>query len=163
MFFRSGKAQILGIIMLVVGGVLSMQGWSYADAAKREATAVGAITKESCGRSCTYVYVFKLNDVSIEDQSSTCNTALTQQGCRAGAPVLVYYDPEDPTENALEEFRAASRARGFMGIWMISCGLILIGANFILNRTSKDSEEPDDPNGPDRSGESEVLHIAPGE
>jgi hypothetical protein len=163
MFFRSGKAQILGIIMLVVGGVLSMLGWSYADAAKREATAVGVIKQVNCGRGCTYAYVFKFNDVSIEDQSSTCNTALTQQGCKVGAPVLVYYDPEDPTENALEEFRAASRARGFMGIWMISCGLILIGVNFILNKTSKGAEEPDDRDGSERSGESDVLHIAPGE
>lgn len=163
MFFQSAKAQILGIFLLVVGGVLLMLGWSYADAAKREATAVGTITQVSCGRSCTYAYVFKFNNVSIGDDTSTCRTALTRRGCKVGAPVLVYYDPENPTETALQEFGAAGRGRIFMGIWMLSCGLILIGINSFLNREGKDPEEPEDLDESEQSGQSDAIHIAPGE
>ena len=133
------------------------------DAAKREATTVGTISRKDCGRTCTYVYVFKVNDVKIQDDTSTCRTALTSAGCAVGAPVLVYYDRERLSVTALQEFGFASRGRLFMGVWMASCGLLLIGLNSFLNRKGANPEESEEPDESDGDNRSDVLHIAPGE
>jgi hypothetical protein len=161
MWFRSSKSLVLAVILIGIGFVQLMMGLSYMQVSKREASTVGTVTRVDCGRSCTYAYTFEVNEVRIRDDSSTCDTALTRAGCKVGAPVLVYYDPQNLSETMPEEFGAASRERYFMGGWMAGCGLLLIGLNFILKKTLKDSEEPEerDKSGPD--DESEVLSIAP--
>jgi len=149
--------------MIVVGGALFMFGWTYADAARREATVVGRISGRDCGRTCNYDYVFRFNSVNIQDRTNTCKTALTNEGCKVGAPVLVYYDPEDASVSALQEFGAAARGRMFMGAWMVVCGLVLLGVYFILNRAGGGSGEAQDPDDGTKSVGSGVLHVAPGE
>jgi len=152
---------LLAKVFIVVGCVLLFFGWTYWDVAKREATMIGTISRVDCGRGCTFVYIFKVNGIKIQDDSSTCHTALTPRGCNVGAPVLVYYDPQHLSETMLEEFGAASRERYFMGVWMVGCGLLLIGLYFILKKVRKGSEEPDEPDESRRNGESDVIHIAP--
>jgi len=163
MFSRSWKSLLLAKVLILVGCVLLFFGWTYGDAAKREARTVGTITRVDCGRSCTYVYIFKANDVRIQGDSSTCHTALTHEGCKVGAPVLVYYDPQHLSETMLEEFGAASRERYFIGTWMVASGLALIGVYFILKKGVKDPEKPDEPDESGRNGEPDVLHVVPGE
>jgi hypothetical protein len=163
MFFRSWKSLVLAKIVIVVGCVLLFWGWTDADAAKREATAAGTISNVSCGRGCTYEYIFRVNGVRIEDDSDTCHTALTTEGCNVGAPVLVYYDPEHLSNSKLEEFGVLSRERYFMGIWMVSCGLFLIGLYFILQKFGKNSDDEEEPCEGDGDDKSDVLHVVPGE
>lgn len=158
--FRSAQLQILGIILILVGGFQLLSGLSYADVARREATTVGTISRVDCGRTCTFVYVFKINGVGIQDDTNTCRTSLSPQRCRVGAPVLVYYDPENVSQTLLQDFRAASRGRIFFGIWMVSCGLLLMGLRLILDKREKNSSEIEQRENP---GEDEVLHVAPGE
>ena len=62
----------------------------------------------------------------------------------------------------LREFGAASSEWYFMGGWMVSCGLLLIGLNFIMNKFGKDVEESHDSNAGDRTDEEPVLHVTPG-
>ena len=140
MFVRSAKSVVLAVILIAVGGFQLIWGLTYSDAAERETSTVGSLSNVQCGRGCTYTYVFTVNDVKIVDDSNTCKTPLTSRGCKNGAPVRVYYDPEDFSTNLLEEFAAAGRARIFMGVWMLSCGLILIGVNFLLNRKNADPD-----------------------
>lgn len=165
MFFRSEKSPLLAAVLILVGLFQLTSGLTYAGAAKREASTVGLLSSVQCGRTCTYAYVFTVNDVKISDDSSTCKTPLTSRGCRKGAPVRVYYDPEDLSTNFLEEFHLAARGRIFFGTWMISCGLLLICLYFILNKFGKNSEDagdPDQDNGnSDVAGESDVLHVTP--
>lgn len=157
--FRLAQLQILAIIMILVGGFQLVSGLTYADAAKREATTVGTILRVDCGRSsCTYVYVFEINGVRIQDDTTTCRTALSQQRCKVGTPVLVFYDSENVSGTLLQEFGEASRQRIFFGIGMISCGLLFVVVKFFLERrkVSDDSDEAD----PSADAEdSDVLHV----
>lgn len=107
--------------------------------------------------------MFPVDQLKVFDESNTCDTALSLQGCKTGEPVRVYYDPYDLSVTNLEEFSAAARGRLFFGTWMVSCGLILIGLYFILNRVGKNSGKPDDLDGNDGKGETDVLHVAPDE
>jgi hypothetical protein len=163
MFFRSPVSLLLAAILLLVGSVQFFLGWSYADAAKGEATAIGAITYITGGKGgSTYNYEFEIEGVKLEQDSGTCQTPLTPQGCKVGAPVLVYYAHTPVLETRLQEFGAASREKYFKGGSMAGCGLFLIGFYLILKKTGKDSEEPDEPDEGGSKNEPEVLHIVPG-
>jgi hypothetical protein len=164
MFFRSPKSLLLAAILLVVGSAQFFLGWTYADAAKGEATATGTITYITGGRGgSTYNYKFEIDGVKLEQDSGTCQTPLTPQGCKVGAPVLVYYAHIPVLETRLQEFGAASREKYFMGGWMAGCGLLLIGLYLILKKAEKGSEEPDEPDESGRKNEADVLHIVSGE
>jgi hypothetical protein len=153
----------LAIICMVVGGVQFMMGWSYAEASKREATAVGALVRVTHGRSSTYVFQFRLNGALIRGDTSTCRTALTAAGCSTGASVLVYYDPDQTAGPMLQEYGAAGRARIFMGGWMLFFGLILITWGFFFRSRGGDTQSSGEQDDEGNDGERDVLHIAPGE
>jgi hypothetical protein len=162
MFFRSPMSLLLSIILIVVGSVHFFLGWRYGVAAKSEATAIGTISYITGGRSTTYDYAFEIDGVKLIQDCGTCRTALTPQGCKVGARVLVYYAHLPVLETRLQEFGEASREKYFMGAWMVGCGLLLVGAYFILKKTGKDSEESDESDENVRNDEPDVLHIAPG-
>jgi hypothetical protein len=159
MSFLSWRFLLAGPVLTAVGCGMLVYAWTYADAGKREAATVGTITDVVHGRSSTYYYTFNVNGVRIADSSSTCKTALTEQRCKEGAQVLVYYDPEHLSTNELQEFRAASRERFFGGGWMTGIGLLMLGLLFWTKRKGADLEETD-ADEPDEK--SEVLHITPG-
>jgi len=164
MFFRSPVSLLLAIILVIVGSVHLFLGWTHGAAAKSEATTIGTISYISGGRGSTYSYVFEINGVRLIQDSGTCRTALTSQGCRVGAQVLVYYAHLPVLETRLEEFGAASREKYFMGAWMVGCGLILIGVYFIQKKAGKESSgETDEPDESGDNNESDVPHIAPGQ
>jgi hypothetical protein len=163
MIFRSGALILAAAALIVVGCVQLIKGWSYADAAKREASTVGTITRVSCGRSCVYFYVFTVNDVRIADESNTCKTPLSSEGCKKGAPARVYYDPNDLSVTLLEELGAGARGRLFMGTWMVSCGLVLLGWRFVASKMRRGSRKSGVEDDESSSDEPDAIHIAPGE
>jgi hypothetical protein len=143
MYFRSWRFLLLAKILIVIGGVLLFFGWTYADAAKREATTVGTISGVINGKGSTYQYSFKVNGVTIHDDTGTCRTDFTPQGCQQGAQVLVHYDRDHISRSMLEDFGAASRQRLFIGGWMVCCGGLLIGLYFVFNRKESGPKEPE--------------------
>jgi Protein of unknown function (DUF3592) len=163
MIFRSGALILAAAALIVVGGVQLVKGWGYADAAKREASTVGTITSVSCGRSCLYTYVFTVNDVRIADDSSTCNTPLSSEGCKKGASAQVYYDPNDLSVNLLEELGRGGRARLFFGTWMVSCGLVLLGLRFVVSKMRRGSRKSGVEDDESSNDEPEAIHIVPSE
>jgi hypothetical protein len=164
MFFRSPVSLLLAAILLLVGSVQLFQGWSYADAAKGEATAIGAITYITGGRGgSTYDYKFEIEGVKLEQDSGTCQTPLTPQGCKVGAPVLVYYAHTPVLETRRQEFGAASREKYFMGGWMVFCGLLLIGLHFLFRRALASPDEAEDTDDDKLDDGPEIVHVVPGE
>lgn len=161
MFFRSSKAILLAIILMVVGGAQFLMGLSYEEASKREATTVGTLVRAEHGRTSTYEYQFKMNGVSIRDSSDTCRTALSPAGCKVGAPVLVYYDPEQVAGTQLQEYGVAGRGKIFFGVWMMISGLFVIGLYFLLNRVTTDQSTSEATDEDQRGNESEAIHITP--
>jgi hypothetical protein len=108
MFFRSPLSLLLAAILIVFGSVQLFFGWSYGEAAKSEATAIGVITYMSDGRDSYYNYAFEINGVKLQQDCGTCRTALSPLGCKVGAPVLVYYAHTPVLETRLQEFGAVS-------------------------------------------------------
>ena len=163
MFFLSSKSIGLAVLVLVIGGVQLLIGWTYLDVSKRELSTVGTLVSVHHGRGSSYEYVFRVNDVSIRDDSGTCKTALTPAGCIKGATVLVYYDREQATRSQLQEFGVAGREKIFWGTSMVSIGLLLIVLHFVFKRAlaSPDESEATDV---DKSGDAaEVIRIIPPE
>ncbi len=164
MFFQSRRSLILAAILIVVSSVQFFLAWSYADAAKGEATAIGTITYITSGRGgSTYDYKFEIDGVKLQQDSGTCQTPLTPQGCKVGAPVLVYYAHTPVLETRLQEFGAARREKLFMGSWLAFCGLLLIGLHFLFKRALKSPDESEDAD-IDKPGDiAEEIHVVPHE
>jgi hypothetical protein len=135
----------------------------YADAAKREATAIGTVNAISGSKGSTYHYVFKIDGVQLQGQSGSCHTPLTSQTCDVGAKVLVYYIRTPALETRLQEFGDASREMLFTCVCLNLGGLLLIVMHFILNRKGGDSDESEDTDKSGPSEEPEELHIVPRE
>jgi hypothetical protein len=161
MYFRSSKSILLAALLIVVGTVQLMMGWSYTEVSGREDTTVGTLIRVFHGKGSTYEFSFKVNGVTIQDGTGTCRTALTPSGCTEGAAVLVYFDPERVTGALLEEFGAAGRGKIFFGSWMVACGLLLTGLHFFFKRAlaSPDESEETDYDKPDDGPE--VIHVVP--
>ena len=163
MFLESRISLVAAAILVLVGSVQSVSSRKYADAAKREATAVGRLTYVFTGRNAsTYDYVFTRNDFKTESESSSCHTSLSLQGCSLGAPVMVYYDPGQIVETTLQEYGEIGREKLFFGICMILGGAALTIFHFVLLRmegNSDDSGKLDSSPG----GEPDTLQITPGE
>ena len=162
-FFRSPKAVVLAIILMGVGIFQLLIGWSYIGDSKKEASTVGRLVRVHHGKGSTYVYVFAVNGLRIEDDSSTCSTPLTSSGCEVGAAVLVYYNRDKLSETLLEEFGAAGRGKIFFGAWMAGASLLLFGLHFIFSRFLKSPDESDDVDSDAPVNEPEILHVVPGE
>jgi hypothetical protein len=135
----------------------------YADAAKREATAIGSVYAIGGSKSSTYYYVFKIDGVEHRGKSGSCHTSLTSLGCSVGAKVLVYYTLTPALETRLQEFGDASREMLFTCVCLNVGGLLLIVMHFILNRKGDDSDESEDTYESGPSEEPEELHIVPRE
>lgn len=162
MFFQSWRSLILAILLIGIGCIQLFYSREYADAAKREVSTVGRLTYVSRGKSSTFEYSFEVNGFTTGSISGKCRTALTPQGCKEGAQVIVYYDPEHRSPPMLEEFGAASRERLFFGSLMVICGFLLIGFYFILKRVVGDPEESEETDESKNNDEPDVLHIVPG-
>jgi Protein of unknown function (DUF3592) len=171
-FLRTEKSTVLAAILVVFGSYELVRGSIYTKAAKRELTAVGTITDVHHGKGGpSYQYVFYFNGERIEDESGTCKTPLTPQGCREGATVRVYYDPEDLSVTQLDEFGADGRGRLFVGFLCAASGTLLIGLYLALNKWWPDtdgsdyrddeSDSRDEQAGRKSGDEPDDLHIVP--
>lgn len=163
MFFRSWKSLLLSKILIIIGCAFLFFGFTYRDAAKREASTVGQITSVHCGRGCTYSYVFIVDGIKILDDSQTCHTPLTPQGCVRGALVRVYYDRTHLSENMLEEFGAASRENLVPGVGLVLFGIFLIALYFMIKRAEGSSSDSPDPDRDLDNSRPDVIHVVPGE
>ena len=163
MFFLSSKSIGLAILLIVIGGIQLLMGWTYMGVSKHEASTVGRLVGVRHGRGTAYEYVFRVNDLLIRDDSGTCKTALTPEGCIKGATVLVYYDRENVAETLLQEFGAAGRGKIIFGTCMASIGLLLIGLHFVFKKALASPDESEEL-GVDKPGDlPEVIHIVPPE
>lgn len=174
MFLRTEKSTVLAAILLVFSSYELIRGSIYTKAAKRELTTVGTITNVHYGKGGpSYRYVFYLNGERIKDESGTCKTPLTPQGCREGAAVQVYYDPNDLSVTQLHEFGADGRSRLIVGSLCATSGVLLIGLYLALNKWWPDTDGSDYRDGESSSGDEEMerrssdrtddFHIAPHE
>ena len=174
MFLRTEKSTVLAAILVIFGSYELIRGSIYAKAAKRELTTVGVITDVHYGKGGpSYQYVFYFNGEPIKDESGTCKTPLTPQGCREGAAVRVYYDPNDLSVTQLDEFGADGRSRLIVGSLCATSGILLIGLYLALNKWWPDTDGSDYRDGESGSGDEEMerrssdqpddFHIAPHE
>jgi hypothetical protein len=155
---QSGRLLILSIMLLIGGCIELIMGWSDHDAAKRETTAAGTVTRVYHGKGTTYYYSFKVDGVEIADSASECRTALTSLGCIQGAGVLVYYDKENPSNSKLQEFSIAGTGQMFWGLSLAAASALL----FFLSKRTNDGDQSDGLI-EDRNNDSpEDLHITPG-
>ena len=127
MFFRLRGALLAVGILVSIGLVKYFYAWKYAEAAKREATAVGVIIYVTGGKGGSYNYEFQIDGVRLIQDSDTCQTALTPQGCKVGSSVLVYYSHLPVLIARLQEFGAASRETFAWGSFFVLDGLLLFG------------------------------------
>jgi hypothetical protein len=162
MFFRSWRARLCGIVLILVGCGFLAVSWIDQNAASQETTTTGVITKVYYGKSTSYDYIFQVNGVSIKDDAGSCHTPLSPQGCVSGAPVLVYYDPKHLSMSMLQEIGSAAREKLFFGLWMTGFGLFLVALYLILKKNDGEGEDSEEEHESDRNDESEVLHVVPG-
>jgi hypothetical protein len=106
--------------------------------------------------------MFTVDGIRYQDDGDTCLTPISQQGCKEGAPVLVYYDREHLSRSRLQEFRTASREKLFFGEWATGIGLLMLGLHFWIKRNGSNSEDSEGPDTDEPGEESEVLHVTPG-
>jgi len=111
------------------------------------------------GRTTTYEYVFKIGQVQLYGDNSSCHTALSSNGCKVGAPVLVYYAHLPVLETRLQEFGEAGRDKLLTCIWMISSGFLMIALFFVFKRTGGSDESEDTHE--NLSEAPDDLHIVP--
>lgn len=105
MFFESRGSLIVAAILVVAGCFQSVSSRKFAEAARREASAVGMITYVSGGRGQSYYFGFVVNGYRRSGLSASCHTPLSYNGCAVGAPVRVYYDPAQIVETTLQRVR----------------------------------------------------------
>jgi hypothetical protein len=171
-FLRTEKSTVLAAILVVFGSYELIRGSIYTMAAKRELATVGTITDVHYGKGGpSYQYVFYFNGERIKDESGTCKTALTPRGCREGAVVRVYFDPNDLSVTQLDEFGADGRSRLIVGTLCAASGILLIGLYLALNKWWPDTDGSDYRDGESNSEDEEPerkssdqpddLHIVP--
>lgn len=163
MFFESRGSLIVAAILIMAGCYQTFSSHSFADAAGREASAVGVITYVSGGRGTSYYFKFFANGHQRLGESFSCHTPLSNNGCGVGASVRVYYDPAQIVETTLQEYGDRARGMLFVGVCFILAGLVVVVLHLIFSRMEKDSDgddEPDEPYGADRS-EDTPLHVTP--
>jgi hypothetical protein len=161
MISQSAASLVAAGALVLMGCIQLLLGWRYAEAAKQESTAVGVITYIVGDRwGDTYDYAFEIDGVKLQQDSGVCRTALSPQGCKVGASVLVYYAHLPVLRTRLQEFGSASREKSFFGVCWIACGLLFFGMQFLSKRGVKESKESDETLRSDELGE---FQIAPGE
>ena len=83
-----------------LGAVLAIHGWMKdGEVAKRERTVLGTITAHQPANHNRYGYTFSLNGQSYSGWETP-----RKEEPLIGQLVTVYYDPADPTQNALTDF-----------------------------------------------------------
>ena len=163
MFLESRVAVIVGIILILVGAFKASSSRQYADAAHREVIVKGTITYVSGGKNPRYDYEFTRNGFKTQGESLSCHSAQSPQGCRTGAPVLVYYDPGQIVETTLEEYGQIGREKLFLGICLIIVGFLLAVLHFVLKRMEAAPDSSETLTDSDAVAGSEDLHVAPRE
>ena len=108
-FFRSRGTLLIAGFLISLGCMQFFFSRRYADAAKRESTAIGTVYAMSGSKGSTYNYLFEIDSVQLQGQSASCHTPLTLQTCGVGAKVLVYYVRTPALETRLQDFGDASR------------------------------------------------------
>lgn len=163
MFFRSGRAVVLAIILIGVGGFQLVKGLYYREVSRREAATVGILLYVYHGKSSTYDYRYEVNGVAIRDESGSCKTALSPAGCVVGAPVRVYYDRDQVTETLLQEFGAASREKISFGCFMLGGGFLLLVLYPIAKKFLSGPDESPDIDVDTPAVGPEIIHVVPDE
>ena len=153
-FFRSRGTLLIAGFLISLGCMQFFFSRRYADAAKRESTAIGTVYAMSGSKGSTYNYLFEIDSVQLQGQSASCHTPLTLQTCGVGAKVLVYYVRTPALETRLQDFGDASREVLFTCVCLNVGGLLLIVMHFVLNRKGGDSDESEDT---DESGGGRLL------
>ncbi len=158
-FFRSRGTLLIAGFLISLGCMQFFFSRRNADLSKREATVVGMVYAITGSKGSTYNYVFKIDGVQHQDESGSCRTALTWQGCNVGGKVLVYYVHTPALETRLQDFVDAAREMLFTSVCLTISGLVLIVVHFVLKKTENDSDESEDTGESARSDETEGLHI----
>jgi hypothetical protein len=97
------------VLPWTLGAILSIYQWNVdRGIVRREQTAPGVITAHEPENHNRFGYVFNVNGKSFAGWESP-----TKDELRIGLSVLVYYDPLDPSKNALTRFE--DRALNSMG------------------------------------------------
>jgi hypothetical protein len=92
---------ILVVLPWTIGAILLIYQWKVdRGVATREQATRGVITAHEPANHNRYGYVF-----SVNGQSLTVWERPGKDGLKIGQEVLVYYDPLNPSTNALTEFR----------------------------------------------------------
>ncbi|MBV9155792.1 MAG: DUF3592 domain-containing protein [Acidobacteriaceae bacterium] len=91
---------LLIVLPWLLGTALVVHEWAVdRTIAQREKTADGTITTHQAANHDRYGYSFSINDRSYSGWQSPA-----KQDFRVGQQVTVFYDPLDPTRNALTDF-----------------------------------------------------------
>jgi hypothetical protein len=169
-FFCSRGSLIVAGILLLAGCTCFFNWREDADSAKREKTTVGVIDGVSGGRhGATYYYEFEVDGVRIDDESSSCRTALTPKECKVGAQVLVYYDHNPALRSKLKEFGAVSNDDFAIGSCFVFGAFMVTLMHFLSRRVIGSDDDTDDDDSDSDGGERgrpssdqpDDLHVVP--
>ena len=163
MFFESRLSLLVAVILIVAGSFEAVSSHKFAEAASREASTVGVITYVSGGRGSSFEFRFVVDGHQRSSISASCHTPLSHKGCAVGAPVQVYYDPEQIVETTLQEYGDRARGMLLLGVCLMLGGLVVTILHFVLNRMEKESDENEDPDAPGDSNRRDdtPLHVTP--
>jgi hypothetical protein len=111
-----------------LGAVVAVHGWTVNRAvAEREQTTVGTITAHDEANHNQYGYIFSVNGKSYMGLETPRKEEL-----HIGQRVRVYYDPTDPTMNALTDFaELATASLGLVPLVLFGVGALVL---FIRHR-----------------------------
>ncbi len=135
----SGYRMILLLaLLLICGATFAIYKIAPAEAriASRERVITGHfVAHVGQGKSSRIIYAYSVDGLSYEKRDSCWNWLMP---CKIGSEVAVYYDPLNPAESKIMDYRR-DRARGikFCSI-CITVGIFLLGLYFVLIKRARE-------------------------
>lgn len=98
-----------------IGLLAAVLGWSADhEIAKRERMSVGVITGQQSGRVIQYHYTFSADGKTLEGSNSS------DERRKIGEQVEVFYDPADPSKNALVDYKDLAIRNFGLAPWLLT-------------------------------------------
>jgi hypothetical protein len=131
---------LAGILAVCIGGALLFWYFSWNDAqlAKRERTAVGTITSLGpAARGGT------ANRFRFSFGGKTYVGTESQSEYRPGKTLVVYFDPDNPSNSSLTEYSISSQMKhNFMlALFIVSIGVALVLVHLVRDLPTSDSSK----------------------
>jgi hypothetical protein len=136
---------LAGMLAVCIGGAFLFWyfSWNDAQVGKRERTAVGTVTSlGSAARGGT------ANCFRFSFGGTTYDGTESQSEYRPGEIVVVYFDPNNPSNSSLTEYSISSKMKHnfMMALFLVSIGMALVLVHLVRELPADDSAESEGAN-----------------